>query len=74
MLRFLYARIMLLRPLILIAGNRDLQGPPDLQSKVLRECCSLCLRSSELLVLSLLQDENSTRRLADWHAVYCKHP
>jgi hypothetical protein len=65
---------MLLRPLILIAGNRDHQGSPDLQSTVLRECCSLGLRSSELLVLSLLQDESSARRLADWHAIYCKHP
>jgi hypothetical protein len=71
--RFLYARIMLLRPLTLIAGNRTPQGSLDLESTILRECCSSCLRSSELLVLSLRQDENSPRRLADWHAVYCMH-
>ena len=72
--RFLYARVLLLRPLTTIAGNQDPLACLDLESKVLRECCSLCLQSSELLVLSLCQDESSPRRLADWHAVYCMHP
>jgi hypothetical protein len=74
MFRFLYARIMLLRPLTLIAGLQSPRGSLDLESTVLRECCSLCLRSSELIVLSLRQNENSPRRLADWHAIYCNYP
>jgi len=76
-IRFLYARIMLLRPLTLVRDNcyptRSFHLEPafNLESNVLRECRSLCLRSSELLVLSVRRDENSPRRLADWHTVYC---
>jgi hypothetical protein len=71
--RFLYTRIILLRPLTLIIGNRNPRGALDLGSTVLKECCSLCLLSSELLVHSLRQDKASPRRLADWHAIYRNH-
>lgn len=78
-IRFLYARIMLLRPLTLVTDNRYphrssyLESAFNLESNILRECRSLCLRSSELLVLSVRRDENSPRRLADWHTVYRNH-
>jgi hypothetical protein len=70
MTRFLYARIMLLRPLTLFNGGCYTPGPFDLESNVMRECCSSCLRSSELLVLSVRRDKGSPRSLADWHTIY----
>lgn len=68
--RFLYARIMLLRPLTLIIGNRSSFSSLSLGFTVFRECCSLCLASAELLVLSLHPSERTSRRLADWHTIY----
>jgi len=55
---------------MLATGNRSSSSSLDVELSVLRECASLCLVSSELLVLSLLPDGPTSRRLADWHAIY----
>ena len=68
--RFLYARIMLLRPLTLDLAKRDPSRFLNLGSTVLMECCRLCLVSAELLVFTLRPEGDSPRRLADWHSVY----
>jgi hypothetical protein len=69
--RFLYARIMLLRPLMLVFGNSNHYSSVNLEVAVSRECCSLCLISAELLVLNLHQGGSTSHRLADWHTTYC---
>jgi hypothetical protein len=70
--RFLYARIMLLRPLMLVIGSSNRYSSVHLEVAVSRECCSLCLISAELLVLNLHQGGSTSHRLADWHTTYRK--
>jgi hypothetical protein len=73
--RFLYARIVLVQPLLLVIGSCNSWYPCNLELNVSKGCCSLCLVPADLLALTFYPDGIISYRLANWHTAYCNiHP
>lgn len=78
---FLYTRVILLRPLLLL-GN-DLDGTPTrsgspmttphLRTILFESACSLCVQTGHLLIEKLHENLETPYRISAWHSVYCKY-
>lgn len=77
--RFLYTRILLLRPVILATAyssiaskNNTNASQPTLLEELSIKACSLCVETAHLLISRLKNDLDSNYRSPAWHSVYCK--
>lgn len=72
--RFLYVRVLLLRPLLLMATRRDSKPATSssLDDEVIRCCCNLCTMTACRLIDTLYANLGTLYRSSGWHTVYCK--
>lgn len=72
--RFLYVRLLLLRPLLLMATRRDSKPATSssLDDEVIRSCCNLCTLTACRLIDTLYANLGTLYRSSGWHTVYCK--
>ncbi|KAL1953765.1 hypothetical protein VTO42DRAFT_2296 [Malbranchea cinnamomea] len=77
--RFLYTRILLLRPLLLLStkfGSGGPQIPPgasqmkDLDGELIRNCCELCFETAIALIDNIYDNLETAYRSSGWHSVY----
>lgn len=77
-LRYQYTRVLLLRPILLLATKRRFTidpvspKPASLDVELVRSCCNLCVRTAQTLIECLHQHLHTTYRSSGWHSVYCK--
>lgn len=72
--RFLYVRLLLFRPLLLMATRRDSKPATSssLDDEVIRSCCCLCVSTACRLIDTLYANLGTLYRSSGWHTVYCK--
>lgn len=76
--RYLYTRVLLLRPLLLVATKRrstvdaSALKPTSLDADIVKSCCNLCIKTAQYLIECLHQHLDTTYRSSGWHSVYCK--
>jgi hypothetical protein len=79
--RFLYTRILLLRPLLLSGAKRNsplitnhyrTMSLPPLDTDIMASACNLCVKTAHLLVERLYENLGTPYRTSAWHTVYCK--
>jgi hypothetical protein len=79
--RFLYTRILLLRPLLLTGAKHNsplnfnhhrTMDLPHLDSDIIGSACNLCVNTAHLLIMKLHENMETPYRLSAWHTVYCK--
>ncbi|KAK5049368.1 hypothetical protein LTR84_004297 [Exophiala bonariae] len=73
--RFLYTRVILLRPLLLLGNDLDsLSTPsattPHLKNIMFTSACSLCVQTGHLLLEKLRENLEGPYRVSAWHSVY----
>ncbi|KAK0114201.1 hypothetical protein ONS95_013701 [Cadophora gregata] len=77
--RYLYTRVMLLRPVLLLSTQSNLRpglDAPDLWSAVTLDrelasyACNLCVSTAQELVENLCQNVDTPYRISPWHTVY----
>ncbi|KAK4493879.1 hypothetical protein PRZ48_015064 [Zasmidium cellare] len=70
--RFLYVRLLLLRPLLLMATRRDTKPATSssLDDEVIRSCCNLCALTACRLIDTLYANLGTLYRSSGWHTVY----
>ena len=66
--RFLYTRVLSLRPLLLLSTKR--QAPASLDDDVLRSCCALCIDAARDLIEAIYTNLDTLYRSSGWHSVY----
>lgn len=75
---YLYTRVLLLRPLLLVATKRRSEltaatiKPTSLDAEIVKSCCNLCIKTAQYLIECLHQHLDTTYRSSGWHSVYCK--
>ena len=81
MRRFLYVRVLVLRPLLLSAATARLKSKNfdyypgkcrSLEEETARMCCSLCISSVHQLVENMAGGIENRARFARWREVHCK--
>jgi len=81
-IRFLYTRIILLRPLLLMSTQNSLRHEatePDslrtitLDRELANQACILCIGNAQELAESLRQNIDTPYRISPWHTVYCMY-
>ena len=79
-LRFLYTRLLSLRPLLLMATRkaaRDTLYPSreenlaSLDDHLVQRCCFLCVETAHRLIETIHVHLDTTYRSSGWHSVYC---
>lgn len=69
--RFLYIRLLSLRPLLLMATRLDTNpNAPTLDSEVIRSCCDSCTLTACRLIDTLYDNLGTLYRSSGWHTVY----
>ncbi|KAH6713063.1 fungal-specific transcription factor domain-containing protein [Leptodontidium sp. MPI-SDFR-AT-0119] len=77
--RFLYTRVILLRPLLLLSTQSnlrngsdasDLWGAVTLDRELASHACNLCVKTTQELVENLCQNLDTPYRISPWHTVY----
>lgn len=78
--RFLYTRLLSLRPLLLMATKRNpndtthLSVPANLSSlddDLVKSSCYLCINTAHHLIETIHQHLDTTYKSSGWHSVYC---
>lgn len=82
--RFLYTKLLSLRPLLLSATRRKRRGHPNFSSfeespssldeALIKHCCNMCLTIARDLVGTLHQHLDTAYKSSGWHSVYCRVP
>jgi hypothetical protein len=72
--RYLYVRLLSLRPLLLMASKREARPPMHnvLGDEVIRVCCNSCVSTACRLIDTLFINLGTLYRSSGWHSVYCK--
>lgn len=79
--RFLYVRVLTLRPLLLIATRRGRLttqrilarvNEPSLDQELIERCCNLCVLTAHRLIEIIHQHLDTAYKSTGWHSVYCK--
>jgi hypothetical protein len=80
--RFLYTKLLSLRPLLLSATKRERQSPlqssrseklpSSLDAELIRHCCNTCLITAHDLVETIHQHLDTAYKSSGWHSVYCR--
>ncbi|PVH70178.1 hypothetical protein DL98DRAFT_521762 [Cadophora sp. DSE1049] len=79
--RFLYTRVILLRPLLLLSTQSNIRtgsnaadlwrtGSTTLDREIADHACNLCVRTAQELVENLFQNLHTPFRISPWHTVY----
>ncbi|KAM3079687.1 hypothetical protein ACMFMG_006099 [Clarireedia jacksonii] len=74
--RFLYVRMMLLRPVLLasVANGRTEKQPANpeicLDNSLAKEICTLCIKTAQVLLETLYDNLDANYRSPGWHIVY----
>ena len=78
--RYLYIRILSLRPLLLVMTKRVTTGTvqgqaqpsvSSLDDMVFKHCYNLCVHTAHRLIETIHRYLDTTYRSSGWHAVYC---
>ena len=72
--RFLYVRLLSLRPILLAATKRGSRPSTrySLDNDVIRSCCSRCISTACQLVDGIHANIHTLYRSSGWHSVYCE--
>lgn len=72
--RFLYVRLLSLRPILLAATKRSSRPSTkhSLDDDVIRSCCSRCVSTASQLVDGIHANIHTLYRSSGWHSVYCE--
>ncbi|SMR48120.1 unnamed protein product [Zymoseptoria tritici ST99CH_1E4] len=70
--RYLYVRLLSLRPLLLMASKREARPPMHnvLGDEVIRACCNSCVSTACRLIDSVYANLGTLYRSSGWHSVY----
>ncbi|KXT11592.1 hypothetical protein AC579_3123 [Pseudocercospora musae] len=70
--RFLYVRLLSLRPLLLLATKREQRtsSKHTLDDEVTRSCCNRCVLTARRLIDTLYDNIGTLYRASGWHSVY----
>jgi hypothetical protein len=70
--RYLYVRLLSLRPLLLMASKREARPPMhnDLGDEIIRACCNSCVSTACRLIDTLYINLGTLYRSSGWHSVY----
>lgn len=80
--RFLYTRVILLRPVLLLSTQNNLRpgndvlgpwGAMTLDKEFAGYACNLCVKTTQELVENLSQNVDTPYRISPWHTVYCMY-
>lgn len=79
--RFLYTRLLSLRPLLLLATKHEPQSsaqpsmttklPSSLDEDLIKHCCNMCVTTAHSLIETIHQHLNTAYKSSGWHSVYC---
>lgn len=74
--RFLYIRVLSLRPVLLLATKYTLRPTfrvreSSLDRQLIEQCCNLCVLTAHRLVEAIHQHLGTAYRSTGWHSVYC---
>lgn len=79
--RFLYVRVLSLRPLLLLARRREhpsfstrlpAKGHLSLDEELIGRCCNLCVVTAHQIIESIYEHLDTAYKSSGWHSVYCK--
>lgn len=80
--RFLYVRLLSLRPLLMESTKGQKQSAPinalpeaelgSLDNEVIKRCCTLCIDTASRLVDTIYSNLDTLYRSSGWHSVYCE--
>ncbi|UJO19783.1 Sorbicillinoid biosynthetic cluster transcription factor sor3 [Fulvia fulva] len=71
--RFLYVRLLSLRPVLLMSTRRNAKAfttPMSLDDDLIRSCCTLCTFTACRLIDTLYENLGTLYRSSGWHTVY----